>query len=113
MLCCYSLCFLWNLIADRVWVLVSDALHYALERCTVIAMYGHLVVGAAFLSSPQETYITYLVVRAGWENVQITTYVAFSSVSTAAQAHLVSQDDVVPSGRASSASGHYPPRFCE
>ena len=40
-------------------------------------MYGHLVVGAAFLSSPQETYITYLVVRAGWENAQIATYFTF------------------------------------
>ena len=44
----------------------------------MIAMYGHLVVGAAFLSSPQEAYITYLAVRAGWENAQIATYVAFS-----------------------------------
>lgn len=57
--------------------LVSDALHYSPERCTVIATYGHLVVGAAFLSSPQETYITYLAVRAGWENAQIATYVFF------------------------------------
>jgi len=73
--------------ADRVWALVSDALHYAPERCTVIAMYGHLVVGAAFLSSPQETYITYLAVRAGWENAQIATYVAFFSVSMAARTH--------------------------
>ena len=40
-------------------------------------MYGHLVVGAAFLGSPQETYITYLVVRAGWENAQIATYFTF------------------------------------
>ena len=56
---------------------VSDALHYSPERCTVIAMYGHLVVGAAFLGSPQETYITYLVVRAGWENAQIATYFTF------------------------------------
>lgn len=38
-------------------------------------MYKSLVVGAAFLSSPQVTYITYLVVRAGWDNSQIATYV--------------------------------------
>lgn len=68
-----------DLIADRIRTLVSDALHYAPERCTAIAMYGHLVVGAAFLSSPQETYITYLAVRAGWENAQIATYVPFFS----------------------------------
>lgn len=67
-------------IADCIRTLVSDALYYAPERCTVIAMYGHLVVGAAFLSSPQETYITYLAVRAGWENAQIATYVFFCSV---------------------------------
>ena len=59
--------------------IVSDALHYAPERCTVIATYGHLVVGAAFLSSPLETYITYLAVRAGWENAQIATYDLFFS----------------------------------
>ena len=63
--------------ADHILTPVSDALHYAPERSTVITMYDHLVVGAAFLSSPQETYITYLVVRAGWENAQIATYFTF------------------------------------
>lgn len=62
-------------ISDCGRTLVSNTLNYSPERCTVIAMYGHLVVGAAFLSSPQETYITYLAVRAGWENAQIATYV--------------------------------------
>ncbi|KAN0088763.1 hypothetical protein V8E55_005820 [Tylopilus felleus] len=44
-----------DLLARVFWdgIDVSDALHYAPERCTVIAMYGHLGVGAAFLSSPQ------------------------------------------------------------
>lgn len=60
-------------VADPIPTLVSDALDYAPERCTVVATYGHLVVGAALLSSPQETYITYLAVRAGWENAQIAT----------------------------------------
>jgi hypothetical protein len=54
-------------------VIVSDSLQYSPERCTVVAMYGQLVVGAAFLSSPQETYITYMAVRAGWDNSQIAT----------------------------------------
>ncbi|KAH7910295.1 hypothetical protein BJ138DRAFT_1065488 [Hygrophoropsis aurantiaca] len=52
---------------------VSDSLQSSPERCTVIATYRRLVVGAAFLSSPQETYITYLAVRPGWDNSQIAT----------------------------------------
>ena len=38
-------------------------------------MYKRLLVGCAILSSPTETYITYLAVRAGWENAQIATCV--------------------------------------
>ncbi|KAF8836824.1 hypothetical protein BDN67DRAFT_262320, partial [Paxillus ammoniavirescens] len=60
---------------------VSDSLQYSPERCTVIAMYGQLVVGAAFLSSPQETYITYMAVRAGWDNSQIATTMLFHLIS--------------------------------
>ena len=52
---------------------VSDSLEYSPEKCTVIATYKNLVVGVALLSSPQETYITYLAVRPGWENAQIAT----------------------------------------
>ena len=52
---------------------VSDSLKYEPEQATVVAMYKNLVIGCAFLSSPQETYITYLAVRAGWENAQIAT----------------------------------------
>ncbi|KAH0836479.1 hypothetical protein J3R83DRAFT_8088 [Lanmaoa asiatica] len=72
-----------DLLARVFWegIDVSDALHYAPERCTVIAMYGHLVVGAAFLSSPQETYITYLAVRAGWENAQIATTMLYHLIA--------------------------------
>lgn len=60
---------------------ISDSLKYSPERCTVIATYGHLVVGAALLSSPQETYITYLVVRAGWDNSQIATTMLYHLIS--------------------------------
>ena len=56
-------------------MVVSEALEYSPEKCTVVATYKQLVVGAAFLSSPQETYITYLAVRAGWDNSQIATSV--------------------------------------
>ncbi|KIJ20569.1 hypothetical protein PAXINDRAFT_152440 [Paxillus involutus ATCC 200175] len=64
-----------ELLARVFWdgIDVSDSLQYSPERCTVVAMYGQLVVGAAFLSSPQETYITYMAVRAGWDNSQIAT----------------------------------------
>ncbi|KAF9448942.1 hypothetical protein P691DRAFT_759486 [Macrolepiota fuliginosa MF-IS2] len=50
---------------------VSDSLEYSPERCTVVACYKHLVIGVAILSSPQETYITYLAVKAGWDKAQI------------------------------------------
>ncbi|KAF8880191.1 hypothetical protein BD779DRAFT_1101417 [Infundibulicybe gibba] len=50
---------------------VSDALEHAPESCTVVAAYRRLVVGVAILSSPQEAYITYLAVKAGWDNAQI------------------------------------------
>ncbi|KIM59706.1 hypothetical protein SCLCIDRAFT_125662 [Scleroderma citrinum Foug A] len=60
---------------------VSDSLQYSPERCTVVAMYGHLVVGVALLSSPQETYITYLAVRAGWDNSQIATTMLYHLIS--------------------------------
>lgn len=52
---------------------VSDALQYSPERCTVIASYKNIVVGVALLSSPLETYITYLAVKPGWDNAQIAT----------------------------------------
>ncbi|KAF8920108.1 hypothetical protein CPB85DRAFT_611553 [Mucidula mucida] len=52
---------------------VSDSLDYWPERCTVVATYKHLVLGIVIISSPTETYITYLVVRAGWDNSQIAT----------------------------------------
>ncbi|KAG9309939.1 hypothetical protein JVU11DRAFT_9971 [Chiua virens] len=72
-----------DLLARVFWegIDVSDALHYAPERCTVIAMYGHLVVGAALLSSPQETYITYLAVKAGWESAQIATTMLYHLIA--------------------------------
>ncbi|KAJ7065351.1 hypothetical protein C8F01DRAFT_1125334 [Mycena amicta] len=52
---------------------VRDSLDYSPERCTIIATYGRLVVGVAIMSSPRETYITYLTVRAGWDNAHIAT----------------------------------------
>jgi hypothetical protein len=53
--------------------IVSDSLQHGPEKATIVAMYKRLVVGCAILSSPVETYITYLAVRAGWENAQIAT----------------------------------------
>ncbi|KAJ7347704.1 hypothetical protein DFH08DRAFT_914373 [Mycena albidolilacea] len=53
----------WSGILD-----VSDSLEYSPERCTIVAAYNRLqvVVGVVIISSPRETYITYLAVRAGW-----------------------------------------------
>ncbi|KAI6110805.1 hypothetical protein EV401DRAFT_1890933 [Pisolithus croceorrhizus] len=70
-----------HIFANRDTLQVSDSLKYSPEHCTVIATYGHLVVGAALLSSPQETYITYLVVRAGWDNSQIATTMLYHLIS--------------------------------
>jgi hypothetical protein len=53
----------------------SDSLQYSPERCTIVACYKRIVVGVVLLSSPLETYITYLAVRSGWENARIATYV--------------------------------------
>ena len=58
---------------------MSDSLEYSPERCTVVALYKRVVVGVAIMSSPQETYITYLAVRSGWEGCQIATYAHISS----------------------------------
>lgn len=57
--------------------LVSDSLDHTPERCTVVATYKRLVVGIAILSSPRETYITYLAVKAGWNNAGIARYASF------------------------------------
>ncbi|KZS94577.1 hypothetical protein SISNIDRAFT_453517 [Sistotremastrum niveocremeum HHB9708] len=50
---------------------VSDALQNFPETCTVVARYKHLVLGAVLMSGPDEPYITYLVVRPGWDNAHI------------------------------------------
>jgi hypothetical protein len=44
-------------------------------KYTIIATYRKLLVGAALLipTSPQEVYIAYLVVRAGWDGSGIAT----------------------------------------
>jgi hypothetical protein len=52
---------------------VSGLLQDNPGRSSIVATYKKLVVGAAFLSSPEETYITYLAVRTGWENSGIAT----------------------------------------
>ena len=62
-----------KLADDIPLALVGDSLQHVPEKATIVAMYKRLVVGCAILSSPVETYITYLAVRAGWENAQIAT----------------------------------------
>ncbi|RPD76381.1 hypothetical protein L226DRAFT_460025, partial [Lentinus tigrinus ALCF2SS1-7] len=72
-----------DLLARVFWegIDVSDALAYSPDRCTVVATYKQLVVGAAFFSSPQETYITYLAVRSGWDNSQIATSMLYHLIT--------------------------------
>ncbi|KAJ7483192.1 hypothetical protein FB451DRAFT_101778 [Mycena latifolia] len=60
---------------------VRDSLEYSPERCTIVATYGRLVVGVAIISSPRETYITYLAVRAGWDNAQIATTMLYHLIN--------------------------------
>ncbi|KAK0497364.1 hypothetical protein EDD18DRAFT_151449 [Armillaria luteobubalina] len=64
-----------ELLARSFWegIDVSDSLDYWPERCTVVAMYKRLVIGIAIISSPRETYITFLAVKPGWDNAQIAT----------------------------------------
>ncbi|KAL1742118.1 hypothetical protein HDZ31DRAFT_84355 [Schizophyllum fasciatum] len=59
---------------------VSDSLDYSPERCTIVVLYKRIVVGVAIMSSPQEPYITYLAVRAGWEGCQIATKMIYHLV---------------------------------
>ncbi|PCH44425.1 hypothetical protein WOLCODRAFT_139002 [Wolfiporia cocos MD-104 SS10] len=72
-----------DLLTRTFWegINVSDSLQNSPEKCTIVAAYKKLVVGAAFISSPQETYITYLVVRAGWENCQIATTMLYHLIT--------------------------------
>ncbi|PPQ71672.1 hypothetical protein CVT24_007825, partial [Panaeolus cyanescens] len=60
---------------------ISDSLDYWPEKATVIAMYKKVVVGVAILSSPLETYITFLAVRAGWDKSQIARTMLFHLIS--------------------------------
>ncbi|KAI0083957.1 hypothetical protein BDY19DRAFT_605204 [Irpex rosettiformis] len=72
-----------NILARAFWagIDVSDSLDHSPERCTIIAIYKKMVVGVALLSSPQETYITYLAVRPGWDNAQIATSMLYHLIS--------------------------------
>ncbi|KAF8647728.1 hypothetical protein AX16_006563 [Volvariella volvacea WC 439] len=62
-----------DLLTRTFWpgIDVTDSLEMSPERCTVVTTYKKLVVGIAMLSSPQESYITYLAVKAGWDNAHI------------------------------------------
>ncbi|KIK61968.1 hypothetical protein GYMLUDRAFT_560406 [Collybiopsis luxurians FD-317 M1] len=60
---------------------VSDSLDYSPEKCTVVASYNKLVVGVAIMSSPRETYITYLAVRHGWDSSNIGTTMLYHLIT--------------------------------
>jgi len=69
----YQLPQIHDLLERSFWngINVSDSLDYSPEKATMVAMYKKIVVGVAILSSPRETYITYLAVKAGWDKAQI------------------------------------------
>ena len=98
-----------------LFIVVSDALLYSPDKCTIIATYKKLVVGVAFLSSPQETYITYLAVRAGWENAQIATYArppsSLFALNSNAKATTTLQDDALPPHHAKSTQRYHATRL--
>ncbi|GAB1518443.1 hypothetical protein RhiTH_001502 [Rhizoctonia solani] len=52
---------------------VSDSVKWDAEQCSVVALYKKLVVGCAFLSETIDPYVTYIAVRAGWEQSGIAT----------------------------------------
>ncbi|KAJ7498011.1 hypothetical protein B0H11DRAFT_829890 [Mycena galericulata] len=72
-----------DLLGRAFWsgIDVKDSLDYSPERCTIVATYNRLVVGVAIISSPRETYITYLAVRAGWDNAQIATTMLYHLIT--------------------------------
>ncbi|KAK7054869.1 hypothetical protein VNI00_003332 [Paramarasmius palmivorus] len=72
-----------DLLQRSFWtgINVADSLDYSPQRCTVVALYKKLVVGVAILSSPRETYITYLAVKAGWDNSQIATNMLYHLIT--------------------------------
>ncbi|KAF9266791.1 hypothetical protein L218DRAFT_750705 [Marasmius fiardii PR-910] len=72
-----------DLLERSFWsgINVSDSLDYSPEKCTIVALYKKLVVGVAILSSPRETYITYLAVKSGWDNSQIATWMLYHLIT--------------------------------
>ncbi|EJU03646.1 hypothetical protein DACRYDRAFT_49501 [Dacryopinax primogenitus] len=65
------------LLASTFWpgISVSDCAlpENEPEKCTIVATYKRLVVGAALLSGPREGYLMYLAVKAGWDAAGIGT----------------------------------------
>jgi hypothetical protein len=93
---------------------VSDSLEYSPERCTIIAAYNRLVIGVAIISSPRETYITYLAVRAGWDNAQIATWANILVLRCHLNLQLIFfplQDNALPFDKPEPAPGYYAPRL--
>ncbi|TRM65396.1 hypothetical protein BD626DRAFT_488628 [Schizophyllum amplum] len=72
-----------DLLQRTFWIGIDvrDSLDYCPERSTIVVLHKRVVVGVVIMSSPQETYITYLAVRAGWEGCQIATKMLFHLVN--------------------------------
>ncbi|CAE6527298.1 unnamed protein product [Rhizoctonia solani] len=61
---------------------VSDSVKWDPEQCSVVALYKKLVVGCAFLSETMDPYVTYITVRAGWEQSGIATFMVYHLIKT-------------------------------
>ncbi|KDN47048.1 hypothetical protein RSAG8_03825, partial [Rhizoctonia solani AG-8 WAC10335] len=61
---------------------VSDSVKWEPEQCSIVALYQKLVVGCAFLSETMDPYVTYITVRAGWEQTGIATYMLYHLIKT-------------------------------
>lgn len=68
-----------DLLGRTFWpgIDVSESAKWEPEQCSIIALYKKLVVGCAFLSETMDPYVTYITVRAGWENSGIATFMLY------------------------------------
>lgn len=73
-----------NLLERSFWpgIDVSDSVKWEPEQCSIVASYKKLVVGCAFLSETMDPYVTYIAVRAGWENAGIATFMLYHLIKT-------------------------------
>lgn len=75
--------------------------------------YKRLVIGVAVLKSPQETYITYLAVKPGWDNSQIATSVQMPRITKMIGLPRLTQEHALSFDCAEPWEGYHSARFSE